>query len=195
MYTKIIYESGGMYMENSIKNNLCKFLIGLFSLTFIVCLYLFFASNSEYTIAKGDVASKKIDAMQSNIWNLEPDVDTSNLDQITLKRNIYIGGMITSTLGIIICCIILFSKSSSVKYVTDSPNKETSNASKFQKLSELYYDKKLITKEEYESKREELLNNSSTIELKLKELNQLYDKNLISKDEYELKRKELLDKL
>lgn len=182
-------------METLTKNKICKYLIGILSLTFIVFLYLYLASNSEYIIARGDVASQEIDALASTFWNRNPHIDTSELDQIILKRNLYIGCMITSIIGIIICCIVLFTNGSSVEHVFDSPNEEIYNASKFRKLSELYYDKKVLTKEEYESKRAELLNNASSIELKLKELKQLYDDIIISKEEYEARRKELLDKL
>ena len=184
-------------MKCQLKNNLCKFLIGVFCLVFIICLYLYFSSNSEYVIARGDIASQKIDALQSNIWNLNPDIDTSELDKITQKRNIYIASMLMSVFGTIICCIILFSKKTPINHIPDSTNKTYSDASKFQKLSELYYDRKLITKEEYEAKRRELLNkNASTVESNLQELNHLYyDKQLITKEEYESKRKELLEKL
>lgn len=146
------------HFENNAKNNLCKFLIGLFCITAIICLFVYTGSNKEYTIAKGDVALEKANSLQSNIWNLNPDVNTSKLDKIVLKRNIYIVSIIVSVIGIIICYIVLYSESNKVKQKIIRPQ-YTNNytQSKLQELEQIYINN-LITQEEYESKRKEILN-------------------------------------
>ena len=144
------------HFENNTKNNLCKFLIGLFCVTVIICLFTYIGSNKEYTIAKGDVALEKVNSLQSNIWNLNPDVDTSELDKIVLKRNVCIGGIVISIIGMIICCIILYGKQNT-SVVTKSQNNNYSTQTKLQELEQIYKNN-LITQEEYESKRKEIIN-------------------------------------
>lgn len=145
--------------ENNTKKNLCKFLIGLFCISAIICLLIYINSNEEYTIAKGDVALEKVNALQSNIWNLNPDVDTSELDKVVLKRNICIGGLIISIIGVIICCIILYGERN--KPIVTKPKNNTQNTnysiqSKLQELEQIYKNN-LITEEEYKSKRKEII--------------------------------------
>ena len=145
--------------ENNTKNNLCKFLIGLFCISAIICLLIYIGSNEEYTIAKGDVALEKVNSLQSNIWNLNPDVSTSELDKIVLKRNICIGGMVISIIGVIICCIILHSEQNKPIVTEPKNNIQNTNCSiqlKLQKLEQIYKNN-LITEEEYENKRKEML--------------------------------------
>ena len=144
------------YFESDTKNNLCKFLIGLFCIVAIICLFVYIGSNKEYIIAKGDVALKKVNALQSNIWNLNPDVDTSEFDKIVLKRNICMGVMVISIIGVIICCIILYSEQN-IPIVTKSQNNNYSTQTKLQELEQIYKNN-LITQEEYESKRKEIIN-------------------------------------
>lgn len=144
---------------NNTKNKLCKFLIGLFCISAIICLLIYIGSNEEYTIAKGDVALEKVNLLQSNIWNLNPDVDTSGLDKIVLKRNICIGGMVISIIGVIICCIILYNEQN--KPIVTKPNNNIQNTNcsiqlKLQELEQIYKNN-LITEEEYENKRKEIL--------------------------------------
>ena len=97
--------------------------------------------------------------MQSNIWNLNPDVSTSELDKIVLKRNICIGGMIISIIGIIICCIILHSEQNKTIITEPKNNIQNTNYSIQLKLQELeqIYKNNLITEGEYENKRKEIL--------------------------------------
>ena len=146
--------------ENNTKNNLCKFLIGLFCISAIICLLIYIGSNEEYTIAKGDVALEKVNSLQSNIWNLNPDIDTSELDKIVLKRSSCIVGMIISVIGTIICCIILYGEQNKrivTKYQIDNQNTNFSTKSKLQELEHIYKNN-LITEEEYNNKRKEIIN-------------------------------------
>lgn len=144
------------HFENNTKNNLSKFLIGLFCITFIVCLFIYIGSNKEYTIAKGDVALEKANSLQSNIWNLNPDVNMSEFNKVVLKRNICIGGMIISIICVIICCIILYSEQN-IPIVTKPQNNNYSTQTKLQELEQIYKNN-LITQEEYENKRKEIIN-------------------------------------
>lgn len=144
--------------KNNIKNNLCKFLIGIFSILSILCLFIFISSKEEYTIAKGEVATKKVNAIQSNIWDLNPSVDTSKLEKIELKRNICIGGIFINIVGVAACCIILFSKSNKTQSsITKTQLTNNSTKSKLQELEQIYKSN-LITEEEYKSKRKEIIN-------------------------------------
>lgn len=138
------------------KNHLCKFLIGLFAIGATICLLIHIGTNKEYTIAKGDVALERVNSLQSNIWNLNPDVNTSELDKIVLKRNICIGTIVVSVIGIIICCIILFGKSEKTIYA-QTVITNNSTQSKLKELEQIYKNN-LITKEEYDNKRKEVLN-------------------------------------
>ena len=142
------------HFKNNTKNNLSKFLIGLFCTTFIVCLFIYIGSNKEYTIAKGDVALEKVNSLQSNIWNLNPDVNMSELNKIVLKRNICLGGVVISIIGVIICCIISNNKQSVPIIKSQSTNYSTQ--SKLQQLKSMY-EEDLITEEEYNTKKQELL--------------------------------------
>ena len=134
-------------------------MIGLFCISAIICLLIYIGSNEEYTIAKGDVALEKVNSLQSNIWNLNPDVSTSELDKIVLKRNICIGGMVISIIGVIICCIILHSEQNKPIVTEPKNNIQNTNCSIQLKLQELeqIYKNNLITEEEYENKRKEIL--------------------------------------
>lgn len=144
------------HFQNNTKNNLSIFLIGLFCFTAIVCLFIYISSNKEYTIAKGDVALERVNSLQSNIWNLNPDVDMSELNKIVLKRNVCMGGIIISIIGVIICCIILYSDKNT-PIVTKSQNNNYSTQTKLEELEQIYKNN-LITQEEYESKRKEIIN-------------------------------------
>lgn len=146
-----------IHFENNTKNNLCKFLIGLFCIIIIICLFVYIDSNEEYTIAKGDVALEKVNSLQSNIWNLNPNVNTSKLDKIIFKRNICVGSIIISVIGIIICSIILYDKSNKTEQITTN-TQHISNLtqSKLQELEQIYK-ANLITQEEYNNKRKEIL--------------------------------------
>lgn len=137
------------------KNYLCKFLIGVFTIATVVFLFIYIGSNREYTIAKGDVALEKVNALQSNIWNLNPDIDTTRLDKVVLKRNICIGGIITSIIGGIICCIILYGNKNT-PIITKSQNKNYLTQTKLEELEQIYKNN-LITQEEYKSKRKEII--------------------------------------
>lgn len=144
------------HFKNNTKNNLSKFLISLFCTTFIVCLFIYIGSNKEYTIAKGDVALEKVNSLQSNIWNLNPDVNMSELNKIVLKRNICLGGVVISIIGVIICCIILYGEQNTL-IVTKPQNTNYSTQTKLQELEQTYKNN-LITQEEYENKRKEIIN-------------------------------------
>lgn len=141
--------------DNNVKNNLCKFLIALFAILIFISFCVFSSTKRDYISAKADVAKREISAIQSNIWNLHPDVNTSELDKVVLKRNICIGTIVVSTIGIIVCCIVLFSKSKETVY-TQPVNPDNSTQSKLQELEQIYKSN-LITEEEYNSKRQGLL--------------------------------------
>lgn len=146
-----------LHFESNTKNNLCKFLIGLFCIIAIICLSIFVCSNKEYTIARGDVALEKVNALQSNIWNLDPDIDTSKLNDIELKRNVCAGGIIASVIGVIICCIILYNQSNKAEHIIiNSQHINNLTQSKLQELEQIYKSN-LITQEEYDNKRKEIL--------------------------------------
>ncbi len=149
--------------EDNTKRNLCIFLFVLFFLLSIICLSIWVKTKesyiSEQVRVEADEAKKTIKALQSNIWDLNPDVDvdTSKLDKIVLKRNICIIGMIIGVIGIIICCIILCSKPNKTKQLpTKSQSNNSSIQSSLQELEQLYKNS-LITQEEYMNKREEII--------------------------------------
>lgn len=146
--------------NSNTKKILCKFLIGLFCTVAIICLLIYIWSNEEYIIAKGDVALEKVNSLQSNIWDLNPDIDTSELDKIVLKRSSCIVCMIISVIGTIICCIILYGEQNKrivTKYQIDNQNTNFSTKSKLQELEHIYKNN-LITEEEYNNKRKEIIN-------------------------------------
>lgn len=138
------------------KNNLCKFFIFLFVVLILISFSIFADTKNEYYLAKNDVTIAEAEkTIQSIYGNFSADVDTSRLDKVILKRNICIGTIVVSIIGIIICCIILFSKSKETMYekTVDANN---SIQSKLQELEQIYKNN-LITEEEYNSKRRELL--------------------------------------
>jgi predicted PurR-regulated permease PerM len=95
--------------------------------------------------------------MQSNIWNLDPDVDTSKFNDIELKRNICVCGIIVSVIGVIICCIILYGKSTKTgQIIIKTQHINNSTQSKLHELEQIYKDN-LITQEEYDNKKKEIL--------------------------------------
>lgn len=150
---------GNKSMDNNVKNNICKFLIVLFIIMIFISLIVFSNTSRAYISEKANVAQKKINALQTNIWNLNPNVDTSKLDKIELKRIICIGTIVISVIGIIINCIVLFSKGKKTinpKNVMTNNDSNNSTQSKLKEL-ELMYKNNLITKEEYDSKRKEIL--------------------------------------
>ena len=149
--------------KDSTKQTLCKFLIGLFVITILLCIALYSGTDYDYVSAKADIARNKIEEIRS--WNFNPKVDTSDLDKVTQKRYIYIGGIIVSVIGIAISGIVLYGSKNDTpyKYVSVSPtysNPKRSSGSETQiKLHELksMHEKGLITEEEYDKKRKEIL--------------------------------------
>ncbi len=124
-----------------------------------ICFFIFIGTNKDYTIAKGDVALEKVNALQSNIRNLDPDVDTSKLNDIELKRNICVAGIIASVIGVIICCIIMYSKSNKAKQtIIQTQHINNLIQSKLQELEQIYKNNH-ITQEEYDNKRKKYLKN------------------------------------
>lgn len=152
--------------ENGTKQNICKFLIGVFTIVIFICLVAYSDTESDYISAKADVARQKIDSLQSNIWNLNPSADTSELDKVMQKRYICIGGIVVSSMGIVICGIVLYGArngcSKKKQYVAHTntylnSNSGTGTQSKLQELESMY-EKNLITEEEYSKKKQDLLN-------------------------------------
>lgn len=94
--------------NDSTKQTLCKFFIGLFAIAILTCGVVYLDTKDDYISARADVAKQKIDSLQSNIWNLNPSADTSELDKVNQKRYICIGGIIVSVIGISVCGIILY---------------------------------------------------------------------------------------
>ena len=151
--------------NNSTKQTLCKFLIGLFAIAILICGVIYSDTSDDYISAKADVVRQKIDSLQSNIWNLNPSADTTELDKVNQKRYICIGGIIVSVIGIAICGIVLYGSrndyqkqyyKSSVRNINTSPG-ESGTQTKLQELKSMY-EKNLITEEEYSKKKQELLN-------------------------------------
>ena len=68
--------------------------------------------------------------------------------------------MIISVIGTIICCIILYGEQNKrivTKYQIDNQNTNFSTKSKLQELEHIYKNN-LITEEEYNNKRKEIIN-------------------------------------
>lgn len=148
------------------KQNICKFLIGLFVVVILICIVKYSDTNKDYISAKADVAQQKIDSLQSNIWNLNPSADTSELDKVLRIRYLCIGGIIISSIGTIICGIILYGSKNNYqknKYysahtnIYTHTNSNNGTQSKLQELKSMYEDN-LITEEEYNAKKQDLLN-------------------------------------
>lgn len=151
--------------SGSTKQTLCKFLIGLFAIAILVCGVIYSDTKDDYISAKADVARQKIDSLQSNIWNLNPSADTSELDKVNQKRYICIGGIIVSAIGIVICGIVLYGARNDYQkqyYKSSGKNINTGSGgsgtqTKLQELKSMY-EKNLITEDEYNKKKQELLN-------------------------------------
>lgn len=149
--------------RTSTSNNLCTFFLCLFSVIFVIALFVFLDSNKEYTIEKGNVAIEKVNKIQSNIWNLNPDVNSSKLDKIVAKRNLCVVGMIVSAIGIAVCGISIYGNKNKpaprVSYISQKPSATQGNSTAKEKLQELeqLYKEKLITEEEYEVKRKKII--------------------------------------
>ncbi len=146
--------------ENSKKNYLVKFILCLSIIFLILFLFVLSGTKQEYIIEKGNVAQKKITAMQNNIWNTNPSVNTDELDKIIKKRSICIIGMIVSTIVGSSCIIIIKSSSSNKTIVKRDKNTFESNSesisNRLQELKSLL-DQGLITQEEYELKKGDIL--------------------------------------
>lgn len=101
---------------NNTKIKLCKLLIGLFTLSILISAVIYSDTQKDYIHAKANIAKEKISSIKSNIWNLNPKVATSELDEVTVKRNICIGVIVISIIGIIICSIFLYDEHKTVAY-------------------------------------------------------------------------------
>lgn len=151
------------------KQILCKFLIGLFAIAILTCGVVYLDTDDDYISAKADVAKQKIHSLQTNIWNLNPSADTTELDKVNQKRYICIGGIVVSVIGIAVCGIVLYGSKN------DYHKQYSNNAKSFSNTYSNF--------------------NSSGIQTKLQELKSMYDKNLITEDEYNKKKQELLNKM
>ena len=153
--------------NSSTKQTLCKFLIGLFAIAILTCGVVYADTSDDYISAKADVAKQKINSLQSNIWNLNPSADTTELDKVNQKRYICIGGIVVSVIGIAICGIVLYGSKNDYQKQYHKPSVRNTYTS----------------------------SNGSGTQTKLQELKSMYEKNLITEDEYNKKKQDILNKM
>lgn len=139
----------------SLKKRIAALFLLLFIVLFFVCLYYNNLSKTDLIHAKGDVARAEAEAYRN--WIRDPDVDTSELDSVVLKRNLYTCGMVISVISSVVCIIILASKEDDSEKSSDSIHTHNNIPDKLQQLKSML-DSNIITEQEYESKKQELLN-------------------------------------
>ena len=139
-------------MDNT-KRNVCIFLLMIFSIAIVVCYVNYHGMDRSYESAKAN-------------YRYEKNHDTeSRLNEIKLSRNISIVIGWGSGVGVVICSIILYSfgryKNEIASKVEDTYDitRKIDTQSTQSKLLELksMYESQLITEDEYNQKRKELL--------------------------------------
>lgn len=143
------------------KKNISIFLVVLFIVTFFSCLYFYTESEEEYYDAEMNVILERTDKLMRNIFDHDPDVDTSEFDAVKNKRAFLVAGMIGSAIGTIICGIILIgalTENSNTTKITN--NKSTHSDTAMVKIEQLkaMLDHNFITEQEYQDKKQEILN-------------------------------------
>lgn len=107
----------------STKRALSVFFIVVFLSMLLTCWVVYDKSEPEYIQAQARVAKKTADSI--SIFNLNPTVDASEVDDIENKRTLCVVGMIVSAIGIGVCVIILI-----CDYSNNTPNNNNKDNTK-----------------------------------------------------------------
>lgn len=149
------------------KRNICKFLIALFAVLMVSSIGIFIYLNDELDSAKTTVAAKTV--VKSLKGYSSSSVDKSELTKVRTERGACVVVMLASGIGIVTCTVILLTDKDETPvrtYVSNPLSQEVientrpaSSSTSSNKLKELkkLLDDGLITEEEYERKRKEII--------------------------------------